>query len=75
MYVTKAHQRGEDKMKARLLENRPGYAKLNGRYVKIRAGEKVTITGIDPNAGRFLAEYKGHYVLNFMEDQGEPIDD
>ncbi len=62
-------------MKARLLESRPGYAKLNGRYVKIKAGEEVTITGIDPNSGRFLAEYKDHYVLNFTEDQGEPIED
>ncbi len=60
-------------MKAILLENRPGYAKINGRYITVKAGEEITIVGIDKNSGRFLAEFKGHYVLNVTQDQARPI--
>lgn len=41
----------------------------------VPAGERVSITGIDRHTGRFLAEYKGLYMLNFHQDQGEPIED
>ena len=62
-------------MRARLFENRPAYARTGGRCIMVPAGEEVTITGIDRHTGRFLAEYKGHYVLNLHQDQGGPIED
>lgn len=62
-------------MKATLLESRPAYTKSGARSIMVPAGERVIITGIDRHTGRFLAEYKGLYMLNFHQDQGEPIED
>ncbi len=68
-----AHITGGDKMKAKLLVDRPSWTNNHEHAQIIKAGSIVEIIKVDDFSGRCVARYKGHAVLNFTVDQAEPL--
>ena len=62
-------------MKARLLEDRPAYAKASDNRITVKAGEIVEIIRIEQFRDRMVAEYKGLYTLSLTPDQAEPMEE
>ena len=62
-------------MKARLLEDRPAYAKANDSRITVKAGETVEIIRIEQFRDRMVAEYKGLYTMSITPGQAEPVED